>query len=185
MSGFETLALSLFIAASISLEQRSKAIKVETVTESELTTEANEPLVEEKIEEQRFPLYEDPIEREKEREEFDRKLKEVNDKFLEESRNYQSEERKELDELSNQLDLARMEILQQSDVLDNERDFLKNWEEQLKLQQKAINEWNPDKEPPKERIISLLEQNPQVLNDIIQVIESLRKRNTGLNSHSG
>ncbi len=88
------------------------------------------------------------------------------------------------------LENAHKELLLMEARLNDERELLKQWEDQLTVQQNAINTWKPEQvEPqaleddprtPKDLIIELLEMNPDIVNDIVQVVESMRQVRPGL-----
>lgn len=214
MSGFDTLALCLFVAYSISLGDWMKARKpveekVAEVTEEPTVAEEPKQPTDEQL---RYQLiaeldFSDPeavaqqrheIESEvenlrnhlekrlaeldeqheaiaHEREKFNEEMEEVGH-LLSEVGDIQEKQRiiaQDHEALSN----AHKELLEMEARLNDERELLKQWEDQLTQQQNAINSWTPaeeDTRSDKEKIIEMLEKNPQVVNEIVSVVDALR-----------
>lgn len=85
------------------------------------------------------------------------------------------------------LQTAHSQLLDMEARLNDERELLSQWEEQLKQQQEAINSWKPetkevedDPRSPKELIIEVLEMNPDIVNDIVQVAIAMQNARPGL-----
>jgi hypothetical protein len=85
------------------------------------------------------------------------------------------------------LEQAHSQLLTMEARLNDERELLGQWEEQLKQQQEAINAWKPEPKPqdddprsPKEMIIEVLEMNPDIVNDIVQVAIAMQNARPGL-----
>lgn len=81
---------------------------------------------------------------------------------------------------------AHQQLVDLEARINDERELLGQWEQQLKDQQAAINSWKPegssveDNRSPKEMIIEVLEMNPEIVNDIVQVVEAMRANRPGL-----
>ena len=208
MSAFDPLALSMFIMGSISLTalRESKMVpKEEPVAPAEkpvveeyifpATTEGRGSLVTELPKgDSRLPLP-DAIY-------FEKKLNEAKaqvDQDREEFENAMAEISKSLEEQTSDLEAAKAQVVQDqaalqeahSQLLDmesrlnDERELLTSWEKDLTAQQEAINKWKPetavdDGRDPKELIIELLELNPDIVNDIVQVSQAMRNSRPGL-----
>ena len=81
---------------------------------------------------------------------------------------------------------AHQQLLDMEARLTDERELLGQWEEQLKNQQAAINGWKPERHDmedgrdPKDMIIEVLEMNPDIVNDIVQVAIAMQNARPGL-----
>lgn len=72
---------------------------------------------------------------------------------------------------------AHEQLLAMEARINEERELLAQWEDQLTQQQNAINAWTPDANDgrsDKDKIIAMLEKNPQVVNDIIETVDAVR-----------
>lgn len=74
---------------------------------------------------------------------------------------------------------AHQQLLDMEARLNDERELLAQWQQQLTDQQNTINTWAPESDPTdgrsdKDKIISMLERNPQVVNDIIETVDAMR-----------
>jgi len=84
------------------------------------------------------------------------------------------------------LQSAHQQLLDMEARLADERELLGQWEEQLKQQQAAINSWKPERHDhedgrdPKDMIIEVLEMNPDIVNDIVQVAMAMQNARPGL-----
>lgn len=116
-------------------------------------------------------------------------LEEERQAFEAEKEQFTAEFRKDQENLSS----AHQQLLDMEARLNDERELLQQWEVQLTQQQNAINAWRPDistpsapdafeddPRTPKDLIIELLEMNPDIVNDIVQVVESMRQNRPGL-----
>jgi hypothetical protein len=66
---------------------------------------------------------------------------------------------------------AHGQLVSMEERLNDERELLKGWEDQLTAQQTAINGWRPmDQRTPREQVIGMLEENPDVLQDIVDIV---------------
>jgi len=75
------------------------------------------------------------------------------------------------------LQAAHAKLVEMELHINEERELLEQWEEQLTAQQNAINTWSPtneDTRPDKEKILEMLERNPQVVNDIVSTVDAMR-----------
>lgn len=72
---------------------------------------------------------------------------------------------------------AHKELLELESRLNDERELLQQWQDQVTEQQNAINRWTPsdgDTRSDKEKILEMLERNPQVVNEIISTVDAMR-----------
>lgn len=70
---------------------------------------------------------------------------------------------------------AHRELLDMEARLNDERELLQQWQDQVTEQQNAINAWSPtDERTDKEKILEMLERNPQVVNEIISTVDAMR-----------
>lgn len=226
MSGFDTLALCLFIAFSISLKDyKAKREEVETpelpnddkpvdkapddtgfsIPPANLTEEESalldeamgyepEPVeietlaqhVQDIIQDSKEPQepkvdYEvliteaqEALDREKA--EFQQARSELEQKFIQEAAELDKRQT-QMDHDSAALQNAHQQLLDMEERINDEHELLKQWEEQLVQQQNAINNWSPeDNRSDKEKIIEMLEKNPEVVNEIVSVVDALRPR---------
>ena len=229
MIAFDPLALSLFIAGSISLkdyqearakrrEGHDKAPAVEITPappQPEKPTEA--PEAPEEIPETlalSIPAGEGkPIEFDDSfAEQFETLIeRDTRDEDLEEAKAAIAREREEFEtamadvtkaitQETNDLDAAKARMVADQEALNNahqqlldmearindERELLSNWEKDLTAQQQAINEWRPERHDiddgknPKDLIIEVLEMNPDIVNDIVQVAIAMQNARPGL-----
>jgi hypothetical protein len=208
MIAFDPLALSLFIAGSISLKSLKNSRKAEEAVEMEdyifparvdgMGSKVTElpngedldwvkfknsvPSTDDGQEAREAALAEANDAIEKEREEFQTAMTEATDRLqkdigdLETARETIEADRQALSE-------AHTQLLDMEARINDEAQLLKDWEDQLKAQQEAINNWKPtldlDK-TPKDVVIELLEKNPDIVHDIVQVASALRKIKPGL-----
>lgn len=217
MSGFDTLALCLFIAFSISLkdhQQRKKLVEEDTGWNPDitpLTPEQSahldehlfdapdpepqpEPVVIETLAEHVQDIIQDSKEPQepkvdyealmveaqealnKEKAEFEEARAQLEQKFIREAADMDTRQA-QLDQDTTQLQNAHQQLLDMEERINDERELLKQWEEQLVQQQNAINNWSPeDTRSDKEKIIEMLEKNPEVVNEIVNVVDALRPR---------
>lgn len=111
---------------------------------------------------------------EKERAEFDDARAQLEQKFIQEAA--ELDKRESIIAQDNEaLQNAHTQLMDMEARLNDEREILKQWEDQLTNQQAAINEWTPeDTRDDKEKILAMLEKNPQVVNDIIETVDAMR-----------
>ena len=72
---------------------------------------------------------------------------------------------------------AHKELLEMEARLNDERELLQQWQDQVTEQQNAINAWKPqdtDERSDKDKILEMLERNPQVVNEIISTVDAMR-----------
>ena len=72
---------------------------------------------------------------------------------------------------------AHKELLEMEARLNDERELLQQWQDQVTEQQNAINAWKPqetDDRSDKDKILEMLERNPQVVNEIISTVDAMR-----------
>jgi hypothetical protein len=205
MAAFDPLAISMFIMGSISLqklrEEKAKATKVEAVIPpvemvpvSDLLDHPIEAVEEEAetFEEKLEEKLEDLIEQDTKYDELKNDLAEARAAFDKERQEFAQEYASvsaSIQSDQQSLSKAHQELLDMEARLNDERELLQQWEAQLTQQQNAINAWKPesntpsfedDPRTPKELIIELLELNPDIVNDIVQVVESMRQNRPGL-----
>ena len=84
------------------------------------------------------------------------------------------------------LQTAHEQLLDMEARINDERELLSEWNKDLTAQQNAINEWKPERHDmddgknPKDLIIEVLEMNPDIVNDIVQVATALQNARPGL-----
>lgn len=197
MVTFDPLALSLFIAASITLSDVRARKKLELDEDPDIINipePIEEPVMEEPIEEPvSNPVMDEPIEEPIE-EETPPVIEEPTQPITEHdpyediqhSPHPQLETWDELipddglDERARVLDEITTDLMEWEEKTREREEQLAEWEKLLIEQQKAINTWNLGENTPKETIIDLLEKNPSIVHDIVQVAESMRKIKPGL-----
>lgn len=203
MIAFDPLALSLFIAGSISLkdyqESRQKKAKDQTSAVAEVTQEIGVEKLSEtsdmEPQEVALPLTEvssvsSDLEEARQRlleeqKEFESTMAEMTNTMAEES---ETLERAKEQILADQeaLGIAHKQLLEMEARLNDDRQLLSDWEKDLSAQQQAINEWKPEKydlddgKDPKDLIIEVLEMNPDIVNDIVQVAIAMQNPRPGL-----
>lgn len=111
---------------------------------------------------------------EKERAEFDEARAQLEQKFIQDAA--ELDKRESIIAQDNEaLQNAHTQLMDMEARLNDEREILKQWEDQLAQQQEAINEWSPeDPRDDKDKILAMLEKNPQVVNDIIETVDAMR-----------
>ena len=208
MIAFDPLALSLFIAGSISLkdwqEARKKKEEPEVKTEdyvfpasiedlrvSEVTELPDGEPLEEKLE---TPIEPDNREAElaeakaaidKEREEFELAIADVQKAMTIEVNDLETA-KTQLGADQEALKNAHEQLLDMEARINDERELLAQWQKDLTVQQEAINSWKPERHDaddgknPKDLIIEVLEMNPEIVNDIVQVALAMRNARPGL-----
>lgn len=234
MIAFDPLALSLFIAGSISLKdyQEARAKRREGHNDQpavedapalpEPETPAMAPAVEPVVEPAVVPVtpalsipagegkpiefeegfadqFETLVERdnrgddlaeakaaiEREREEFETAMADVTKAITQETNDLDAAKAQmvaDQDALNN----AHQQLLDMEARINDERELLSGWEKDLAAQQQAINEWRPERhdiddgKDPKDLIIEVLEMNPEIVNDIVQVAIAMQNARPGL-----
>jgi len=194
MVAFDPLALSLFIAGSISLtdwrekRQAEKANSGQVLPKEELQTSL--PMVDEPQPADSILEQLDPIEGEghsvdiqdfnkafdDERREFETVRSDLEQQFIQQAADL-DKRATTIQQDEEALQTAHQQLLEMEARLTDERDLLKQWEDQLTQQQTVINNWVPpseDTRSDKEKIIEMLERNPQVVNEIVSVVDAMR-----------
>jgi len=184
MVAFDPLALSLFIAGSISLgdwrEARMakeglggrEAIIPETLADEPTNVEVTQPSEEE--------LTSDPSNDqaafEQSRQEFNEAREQLEQTFIQQAADLDKREALMAQDQET-LKSAHQQLLDMEARITEERELLKQWEDQLIQQQTVINNWVPpseDTRSDKEKIIEMLEKNPQVVNEIVSIVDAMR-----------
>jgi hypothetical protein len=216
MATFDPLALTMFIMATISLEdyKRRKAAldtgrvlpfeelivpmpPVSPPLSSEPEVQEPEPVVDmEALREEMFAGLAAELQAERtekleeirraielEREDFEDEMHEVRQQTADMAN--LDEVRKEIERDHASLQTAHTQLVEMEARLDDERTLLQQWEDALKDQQQAINNWTPgspeeDTRTPKEKIIEMLERNPDTLTEIIEMVDAMRPNRPGL-----
>lgn len=222
MSGFDTLALCLFIAFSISLKDHIEKKKAEkpVLPHSELDPEVRTKLDEERktLEEWRMRLKSEEEVMRNTRAELAERLDglEGGDTLLQMEREKLEADRAKLEEdkeafarnhnvnfvdADEMLKISEAIELQEARLQD-ERELLQQWQNQLEMEQRALNEQahkvaeeqtevilakaaleervstgDLDNRPMKDIILDILEANPEVVNDIIETVDAMRPKN--------
>ena len=84
------------------------------------------------------------------------------------------------------LQSAHEQLLDMEARINDERELLGQWEKDLTSQQETINAWRPERHDmedgknPKDLIIEVLEMNPDIVNDIVQVAIAMQNSRPGL-----
>lgn len=208
MIAFDPLALSLFIAGSISLKDWQEARKkkeepevktedyvfpasVEDVRGSEVTElpdgepfeEKLETLIERDTRDEELAAAKAAID--KEREEFELAIADVQKAMTLEVNDLETA-KTQLATDQEALKNAHEQLLDMEARINDERELLAQWQKDLTVQQEAINSWKPERHDaddgknPKDLIIEVLEMNPEIVNDIVQVALAMRNARPGL-----
>lgn len=199
MVAFDPLALSLFIAGSISLKDYQNARRrasedTEPAEAEEITLSEPGPEIAPEVSVGCGQSQENEVSKQlesareainREREEFELAMADVTSALTLEA--------KDLEEARNQiladqtaLNNAHQQLLDMEARINDERELLSSWEKDLAEQQRAINEWQPqrdnvdDGKDPKELIMEVLEMNPDIVNDIIQAVIAMQNARPGL-----
>lgn len=120
----------------------------------------------------------------REREEFNEEMEQVKGLLTQVADLDEAQEIVRRDQIA--LKGAHQQLLDMEARLTDERELLGQWEEQLKQQQEAINAWRPERHDmedgrdPKDMIIEVLEMNPDIVNDIVQVAIAMQNARPGL-----
>jgi hypothetical protein len=218
MIAFDPLALSLFIAGSISLKDYQDARLKRDDPKEELGRDpAPEPVADldphlvDTAQQQERPVLtnevadhfkdelEDIMERDqraavldeakeaiaREREEFETAMADVTRAITLETSDLEAAKAQIVEDQAALQD-AHQQLLDMEARINDERELLGQWEESLTQQQQAINAWKPndvvteDGKNPKELIIEVLEMNPDIVNDIVQVAIAMQNARPGL-----
>lgn len=230
MIAFDPLALSLFIAGSISLKdyqetrkkRREGEVEQPAIPDAPTLPEPENPSVEPTVEPIEVPVapvlsipvgegkpiefeegvadqFETLVERGN-REDDLAEAKAAIDREREEFETAMADVTKAITQETNDLDAAKAQMVADQEALNNahqqlldmearindERELLSGWEKDLAAQQKAINEWRPERhdvddgKDPKDLIIEVLEMNPEIVNDIVQVAIAMQNTRPGL-----
>lgn len=121
----------------------------------------------------------------REREEFETAMADVSQQITLEVNDLESG-KTQLAQDQEALNNAHQQLLDLEARLNDERELLSGWEKDLINQQQAINEWKPERhdaddgKDPKDLIIEVLEMNPEIVNDIVQVAMAMRNARPGL-----
>jgi len=199
MIAFDPLALALFIAGSISLKdyqnarkKASEAVVSKDVAESVVVdsgpeSKSEEPNVEDLPQDsnvhEELELARAAINRE--RDEFEAAMADVTSAITLEARDLEESKNQILAD-QEALATAHQQLLEMEARINDERELLSSWEKDLAEQQRAINEWQPqrdnfdDGKDPKELIMEVLEMNPDIVNDIIQAVIAMQNARPGL-----
>lgn len=185
MAAFDPLALSMFIMGSISLKElQERRRKVDEPQETiqppvpnyteQMVDAIKEDVNEQAEREAALDAAKAAIERE--RQEFEEAIQQANQAIDEQARDLVSaQEAHKADHAA--LQNAHQQLLEMESRINDERELLTEWEAQLSQQQSAINAWVPpstDDRPAKDRIIEMLEKNPEVINEIVAIVDAMR-----------
>lgn len=207
MIAFDPLALSLFIAGSISLkdyqERRSKDHVILAEEDGEESpknsfdsngilpneTIENSPITEETVLESdgldEFALEDAKRKILQEKEELEASILEMSNVIAEENSNLEKAKSQIMAD-QEALGIAHKQLLEMEARLNDDRQLLSDWEKDVIAQQQAINEWKPERhdqddgKDPKDLIIEVLEMNPDIVNDIVQVAIAMQNPRPGL-----
>lgn len=197
MIAFDPLALSLFIAASISLQDRQRNNLVVSDTKEEITdikeelTDVTPPsLIEESnqdIEKAWGDIALERVNLEMERAEVEQAISALQNMNLEEvEANIQTRQNlldvaeKELMDLNERLSQRETDLSQLEAALAHKESELEKAEEGLSLIRQKLESKAKDDQNPKEKVIEVLEANPDIINDIVQIVMAMRQTRPGL-----